>query len=316
MCTAITLKTRDFYFGRTLDIDVSYGESVCIIPRKYPFEFRKTGELSKHYAIIGMATLIDGVPLFYDAANEHGLCMAGLNFPHNAYYYPEKVGKENVASFEFIPWILCRCRTVEEARKSLLCINIADIPFSKAVLPAPLHWIIADKNSLIVVECMQGGMHIYDNPAGVLTNNPPFSEQLKNLDNYKHLRVDNKDNVLGKSIEPEAYCQGLGAVGLPGDVSSKSRFVRAAFGRAHSVCGGDEKSSVNQFFHLLSSVQMIRGLCKTDSGTWDISLYSSCINADRGLYYYKTYDDFEIKCIDMHTINLDGNTLKSINIFV
>ena len=113
MCTAATYKTKCHYFGRNLDYHISYGESVVVTPRNHPFEFRKMGRLDHHYALIGMATLAGDVPLYFDATNEKGLSMAGLNFPKNACYKPEMEGRDNVAPFEFIPWILGQCASVK-----------------------------------------------------------------------------------------------------------------------------------------------------------------------------------------------------------
>ena len=123
MCTAATYMTQDFYFGRTLDYEFSYGDEVTITPRNYPFSFRSGQMLKSHYAMIGMAYVAGSYPLYYDAINEKGLGMAGLNFVGNAYYTEEKQGKDNVAQFEFIPWILGQCATVKEARKRLEEIN-------------------------------------------------------------------------------------------------------------------------------------------------------------------------------------------------
>ena len=109
MCTAATYKTKDFYMGRTLDYEFSYGEQITITPRKYPFAFRHDGMPDTHYAIIGMAHVAGGYPLYYDAVNEKGLGMAGLNFVGNAVYAEVQDGKHNIAQFEFIPWILSRC---------------------------------------------------------------------------------------------------------------------------------------------------------------------------------------------------------------
>lgn len=306
MCTALSFTAQNHYFGRTLDLDCSYGEEVCVMPRRFPLSFRKMGDMPEHYAMIGMATVVGGIPLFYDAVNEHGLAMAGLNFPENAYYYPIAEGRDNVAPFEFIPWILGACKTVAEARMLLDKINIVNIPFSENLPLSPLHWMISDSEGSIVVETMRDGIHIHDNPVGVMTNNPPFEYQLFNLNNYRSLRTDNGENYFSDSIPLKNYCQGLGALGLPGDVSSMSRFVRIAFGRANSVCGGDEESAVSQFFHLLTSVEMNRGCCKTPSGKWDITVYTSCANTQRGLYYYTTYDNRQITCVDMHKTDLDS----------
>ncbi len=306
MCTALSYKPNEHYFGRTLDLDRSYGEEVCILPRRHPVRFRQLGQWEEHFAILGMAAVVGGVPLFYDGVNEHGLAMAGLNFPDNAVYHPLDPERDNVAPFELIPWILGQCRTVEEAVVLLAKGNIADISFSEALPNSPLHWMIADKKHSIVVESMADGLHVYQNPAGVMTNNPPFETQLFHLNNFRHLRVDNGENHFSKELLMENYCQGLGALGLPGDVSSMSRFVRIAFGRAHSVCENTEAAAVSQFFHLLGAVAMHRGICLTGEGTWDITVYTACMNTARGLYYYTTYDNQQISCVDMHKADLNG----------
>ncbi len=309
MCTALNFYTKDSYFGRTLDLDCSYGEEVCILPRRYPVKFRNAEESREHSAIIGMATVMEGVPLFYDAVNEHGVCMAGLNFPKNAYYAPIKDGKDNIAPFEFIPWVLCRCRCMADVKAILERLVITDICFSDTVPNSPLHWMICRGRESVVVESMRDGLHVYENPVGVLTNNPPFDYQLFNLNNYRNLRVDSGENTFAPNVTSAPYCQGLGALGLPGDLSSMSRFVRAVFGREHSACESDEGQSVNQFFHILSTVEMTRGLCVTDTGKYDITVYTSCMNTDKGIYYYTTYDNRAIRCVDMHSTELDAQAL-------
>ncbi len=310
MCTALNVTTKCHYFGRNLDLDRSYGEEVCILPRRYPLTFRKMEAIGEHYAIIGTATVVEGIPLLYDGANEQGLSMAGLNFPGNAYYGPCVQGKDNITPFEFIPWILGQCKTVAEARVLLDRICLVGIPFGEQLPLSPLHWIISDREASVVVESMKDGLCVHDDPVGVLTNNPPFAYQMFQLNNYRHLRPDTGEDHFAPGKPLEVYCQGLGGLGLPGDVSSMSRFVRAAFGASHSVCAEDEASSVSQFFHLLSSVEMVRGVCLTDGGHWDITVYSSCINTDRGLYYYTTYDDRRIRCVDLHRVDPDGETIS------
>lgn len=310
MCTAFSMNTKDNYFGRNLDIDRSYGEAVCVMPRNFPLDFRKMKKLSTHYAMIGMATMMDGIPLFYDAANECGLSMAGLNFPGNAHYFSCDESKDNVTPFEFIPWVLGQCQTVSDTKLLLGKINLISIPFSSTVPLSPLHWIISDRKASIVVEQRKNGLFIYDNPLGVLTNNPPFEYHLHNLKNYGDLRTDNKNVIREDNCDYVSYSQGLGAVGLPGDVSSMSRFVRMAFSKENSVCDDNELSSVSCVFHLLSNVEMIKGNCKTDDGTWDYTLYSACINARRGIYYYTTYENRQITCVDMHKTDLNADTIS------
>ncbi len=310
MCTALNLKTKNHYFGRTLDLDCSYGEEVCIVPRNLPLELRKKDTIYNHYAIIGMATVVENTPLFYDATNEFGLAMAGLNFPGNAYYEEVKEEKDNICQFEFIPWILGKCKNIEEAKILLKNINIVNIPYNDNLPVSPLHWIISDKESSIIVESMKDGLHIHENTTGVMTNNPPFEYQLFNLNNYRNLDIVNGENKFSSKVVLDEYCQGLGGIGLPGDVSSMSRFVRASFNKEHSVCNEDEISSVSQFFHLLNSVEMIRGVCKVPNGHYDITVYTSCMNTDQGLYYYTTYDNHQITCINMNHVDLNSNIIS------
>lgn len=216
MCTAATYKTADFYFGRTLDYEFSYGDEVTVTPRNYPFHFADQGELQTHYALIGMACVTEEYPLYYDAVNEKGLGMAGLNFVGNAVYNDWKEGRDNIAQYELIPWILGQCATVKEVRALLAKINITNRPFNEKFPLAQLHWIIADSAGTITVECVQEGLKIYDNPVGVLTNNPPFDEQMFALKNYMHLSAKSPVNTFAPGLELTPYSRGMGAIGLPG----------------------------------------------------------------------------------------------------
>lgn len=310
MCTAVSLNTADHYFGRNFDLEYSYKETVTITPRNFPLIFRKEKSLKSHYAMIGMAYVADNYPLYYDAVNEKGLSMAGLNFPGSAEYFEEKADKSNIAPFEFIPWILSQCADMNEAKGLLKNISIANIDFSKELPSTPLHWMISDKNASVTVESTERGLEIYDNPIGVLTNNPPFDIQLYNLNNYMALSVEPPKNNFSKETDFKIYSRGMGAIGLPGDLSSQSRFVKAAFTKLNSVCGDTENESVSQFFHILDSVEQQRG-CVRLGDKYEITIYASCCNTDKGIYYYKTYENSAITGVDMRRINLDGKELVS-----
>ena len=219
MCTAATYQTKDFYFGRTLDYEFSYGDEITVTPRNYPFPFRDSGEmLDNHYALIGMAHVAGNYPLYYDAINEKGLGMAGLNFVGNAVYREKAEDKSNVAQFEFIPWVLAKCADLEEAKKLLSNVNITNTQFSRQLPTAQLHWIIADKSGCIVVESVEEGVKIYDNPVGVLTNNPPFPEQMFRLNDFMHLSPKSPENRFSKDLRLRTYSRGMGAMGRPGDL--------------------------------------------------------------------------------------------------
>ena len=311
MCTALTLHTSDHYFGRNLDLEFSYRETVTITPRNYPLAFRNVPPFENHHALIGMAYVQKDYPLYYDATNEFGLSMAGLNFPGNAHYAPVSDEKNNVSPFELIPWLLGQCKSLSEVQPLLDNLNVCSVPFSQDLPRAPLHWIISDQEKSITLEAMADGLHIHENTPGILTNNPPFDYHMLNLANYMALSSLQPENSLSSLTPLNHYSRGMGGLGLPGDLSSPSRFVRAAFMKANSLCGGSEAESVGQFFHILDSVAHIRGSVQVTPGNYEISVYSSCCNMDRGIYYYKTYENSQISAVHMHHENLEGRTLIS-----
>lgn len=306
MCTAATYTSKDHYFGRTLDYEFSYHETVTITPRNYPFHFRKSPTLEQHYAFIGMAMVIEDYPLYYDATNEKGLSMAGLNFPGNTDYKPYAEGRDNITPFEFIPWILGQCATIAETKELLDRINLVKINFSEELPLSPLHWMISDKESSITVECVKEGLKVYENPVGILTNNPPFDFQMLHLSNYMNLTSKVAVSRFSDDLALDAYSRGMGAMGLPGDLSSASRFVKAAFTKMNSFSGESESESISQFFHILGSVAQQRGCVQVRDDQYEITIYTSCCNVDKGIYYYTTYENSQISGVDMYKEDLEG----------
>lgn len=311
MCTSIAMNTQDFYFGRTMDLDYEFHACVVVTPRNYPFLFRRTDALKRHYAMAGMAAVAEGCPLYAEAVNEKGLCIAGLNFPDNAYYPEEEARNQaNISPFELPHWLLGQCATVAEAKKLLAHTHLINLSFSRHLPLTPLHWHIADSQGSIVVESGKSGLMVYDNPAGVLTNSPAFDFQLQNLCQYTNLTPRTPDNCFSSLPDVRPFGQGLGSFGLPGDYSPASRFVRAAYLRMNSVCASDEQSSISQFFHLLDSVSITRGSVITQNDQYSITTYSCCMNATKGLYYYRTYTNNQITAVDMNRENLNSTNLK------
>lgn len=306
MCTAVSLQVKDHYFGRNLDLEGSFGEVVAITPRNYPFSFRAKETMYHHYAMIGMAHMDQGYPLYYEATNEKGLSMAGLNFPGNADYKPMQLEKDNIAPFELIPWILGQCANVKEAEILLSRLNIWKEKYSEQLPLSPLHWMVSDADSSIVIESVKEGLKLYQNPLGVLTNNPTFDIQLFQLNNYMHLSKGRPQNRFSDHLQLDTYSRGMGAIGMPGDWSSQSRFVKAAFVKMNSVCGSSEEEAVSQFFHILSSVEHPMGCVAIRDGLFEITIYSCCCNANKGIYYYRTYGNSQITAVDMHRENIEG----------
>lgn len=308
MCTAITYTANKHYFGRTLDLECSYGEGILIVPRQFPLSFRCAEAIKSHPAIIGMGIVAEGYPLFYDATNEEGLSMAGLNFPDNADYKPPKEGAYNVAPFEFIPWVLSRCSSVAEARRLLQHVNLVNIPFSEQWPLSPLHWILADREGSVTVETVRDGVRIYDNPVGVLTNEPPFDFHMTNLCHYLNLTREVPVNRFSDRVSLIPYSRGMGAFGLPGDLSSASRFVRAAFVKLNAAAD-ETVRDVSQFFHILGAVEQPRGCVVLEDGSLEMTVYTSCCDTEKGIYYYTTYQNRRINGVDLRKEDLGSAEL-------
>ena len=308
MCTASNYITDNHYFGRNFDYEISYNERVTVTPRKYELKFRKIDDIKTHYAIIGIAAGIDEYPLYYDACNVKGLAFAGLNFAGNAVYREFEEDMVNITPFELIPYLLGTCSSVSEAREALGKINLVNINFADELPLSPLHWMISDEVESIVVEPLADGLKVYDNPVGVLTNNPPFDKQLFYLNNYRGLSNKNPENTFG--VDLEEYSRGMGAIGLPGDLSSASRFAKVAFTRANSYSDNDEASSVGQFFHILGSVEQQNGCTFIDDpDLYEYTIYTSCYNTNKAILYYRTYHNSQITAVDLYRENLDSSEL-------
>ena len=311
MCTAVFCEG---YFGRNLDLEFSYGEAVTVTPRNFPFSFCHGRDMEQHFAMIGMAYAKGDFPLYYEATNEYGLSMAGLRFRDNCVYHPAVKGKINVASFELIPFLLGQCKTVDDAKELLLNMNITPDGISDELPPTPLHWMIADNNSCLTVESVEEGLEIYENPVGVLTNNPPFPVQLWNLNRYMGVTAKPPKNQFASHLPLVPDSIGMGGMGLPGDFSSSSRFVRVAFVKNNGIFTGEEGERVNQFFHILDSVAQYKGCVQVGEADYEITRYSSCCNLQTGMYYYTTYEDRRIRGVGLFDVDYQGDTLIRLDV--
>ncbi len=309
MCTAITFSAAHPYFGRNLDLEYTYDEHVTVTPRSFSFSYRHLPTVRTHAAMIGMATVVGGYPLYYDAMNEHGLCMAGLNFVGNASYQSFDDRKINLETFELIPYLLGQFQTVKAVKAAMNGIRLLGNSFRADLPSSALHWLIADRTESIVLECDRDGLHLYDAPIGVLTNNPPFPFQMSNLAAYRGLSAADPQNSFCDALDLPLNSRGMGALGLPGDLSSPSRFVRAAFVKWNSVRPADPTEAIGQFFHILSSVEQQEG-CVRVGNAHERTQYSSCCDMDTGIYYYRTYANSQICGVDLFCESLDTNTLR------
>lgn len=311
MCTSFLYPASGGFFGRNLDLDTAFGEQVVITPRGYHFPMKNGSEFRTKQALIGMASVQGTYPLYAEAVNESGVAMAGLNFPGQAIYNDASGELENVTPFELIPRVLGDVRSLKEAKELLRSIRLLAVPFSDGMPLAPLHFMICDRTGAIVAEPVEGGLKLYEDPYLVMTNNPPFPFHDWNMKSYRRLDAKSGEQSFGAESSPRGgesswngvqfllppYAAGMGSIGLPGDLSSASRFVRAAFHLANSVCGTDGSAPVTEVFHILDAVSMTNGSVRTDTGGLDITRYSCCIDMKTGTYYYKTYWNSRITAV-------------------
>ena len=313
MCTAIAICNKEFYFGRNMDIEGRFGEHIVTVPRRYPFFFRRAGDMICHYAMVGTAAVVEGYPLFADAMNEKGLCMAGLSFPGNAVY--GEVREDDVfqiSPFELIPWVLGRCSSVGEARQLLEKTRVVSIAFSENLDLTPLHWCVADKSGSLVIEPTEQGLMLYEDPVGVLTNNPTFPAHLADVDAYGNLSPCSP----GARISEEAgyFSLGLGGVGLPGDYSSRSRFVRAAFLKKHLQEETEREGRIAQVFQLLTTVAPPRGVVLDDNGLAHYTTYSCCMCGDDLTYYHRATERLCPLAVVLDETTMEGDMLKAVKL--
>lgn len=315
MCTALSIKSKNnkWFFGRNMDLSYNFNQSVMLIPRNYKFQDKVTGDMiTNNRAIIGIGTVIDDHPAIADAMNENGLACAGLNFAGYVYYEKEIVkGKINIAPYDFIQWVLSNHETVDEVKDAIKNIELVDIPINDKTPVSTLHWMLSDKTGKsIVVEKTKDKFSVYDNPVGVLTNNPTFDWHLTNLNEYMNIAPNQPKETKWSNQELKPLGIGAGTLGMPGDFASVSRFVRIAYIRDNMPDIEDDITAITQFFHMLDYVKMVKGGVITEDGLQDLTLYSSCMDQENGIYYYKTYDNNRINAVDMNKEQLEGDKIK------
>ena len=294
--------------GRNMDIEFPLEQKITITPRQYTLITKHQPPLKNHYAIIGMSTLVDNYPLYYDACNEYGLCMAALAFRGNAHYLPYSDERTNLSFYELIPFTLASCKNVREVLDLVGKVNLTSEQFNDDFPASPLHFFACDKDEAITIEPTHEGLKIYENPIGVLTNNPPFPSMLDYLSNFISLSTEEiTERALGDAAV-KADTRGLSAVGLPGDLTSPSRFVRTAFIKSNITASGSKESEISAAFHTLCAVEQQKGLVKVGAAL-EYTVYSAVIDMQSATYHYRTYDGTAINAISLRTLNLDSDSL-------
>lgn len=316
MCTGLSLVTKDnkHLFGRNLDVPATYGQQVQIVPRNFNWVnvVNKETYTSK-YACIGMGIVVENQPLLFDALNEKGLAGGGLNFTHFAKFNDAPVdGKTNISGSNFLYWALSNFSNLEELKEALNNLILTSIPVKAGLPVAGLHWIFTDlSGKSIVIEYMEDGMHVYDNPVGVLTNDPTFPWQLTNLCQYVTLntKTPTAKQVGDYTVKP--FGHGLNMCGMPGDASPASRFVRTVFFRDSVSEANDEITGVSAFFQVLTGVTVIKGSEVDANGDENYTVYKSCMCQESGTYYYTDYNNRRISAVCLSKADLDAKEIIS-----
>ena len=309
MCTGVRFSdaSGNMYFGRNLDWSTGYGQKVVVTPRGYKYKSAFLGEMANSPAIIGMGIVAENTPLYFDCANEHGLAVAGLNFPGYAAYAPEAIdGKTNVAAYEFPLWVALNFTSVDEVEKALSDIVIVAKPINDQYPVSELHWIIGDAKRSIVVEYTAAGMEIFKNDVDVLTNQPGYAWHKENMRNYMNLFPQMPKEVKWREAKFTAFGSGSLMRGLPGDYYSPSRFVRVAYLNTHYPVQADEASNVSRLFHTLTGVAMVDGAAAMADGQFEKTVYTGGYSTATQTYYYSTYEDPAIKSVALKDYDLDS----------
>ena len=312
MCTGVRFSDANgnMYFGRNLDWSVGYGQRVVVTPRGYKYKSAFLGEMTNSPAVIGMGIVAENTPLYFDCANEHGLAVAGLNFPGYASYAPDAVdGKTNVAAYEFPLWIALNFKTVDEAEKALKDVVIVAKPINDQYPVSELHWLIGDSKRSIVVEYTVNGMEIFENDVDILTNQPGYGWHKENLRNYMNLFPVMPKEIKWAKATMKAFGSGSLMRGLPGGFYSTDRFIRVAYLNTHYPVQSDETSNVSRLFHTLAGVAMIDGGAAMADGKFEKTVYTGGYSTATQTYYYNTYEDFTIKSVTLKDCDLNSTTL-------
>ncbi|QHZ45033.1 choloylglycine hydrolase family protein [Bacillus sp. NSP9.1] len=315
MCTSMTLATasREHLLARTMDFAFQLDGEVLLHPRHYKWKSEADGkEHEGGYAFIGMGRKLNNA-LFADGVNEKGLACAALYFPGYAVYEKEAQDQyHNIAPHEFVTWVLSQCRDVEEVKKAAASLAIVEREVALLKTVTPLHWILSDGSGRsIVVEPTAAGTQIHDNPVGVLTNSPEFPWHLTNLRNYIGLRPGQFTAKKVGKLTLSAFGQGSGLAGLPGDFTPPSRFVRAAYLKEHIKPVSGETEGVSAAFHILSNMNIPKGIVITEQGEDDYTQYTAVMCSETCSYYYHHYQNRQIQKVCLLDEDLDQRELKS-----
>ena len=330
-CTGIYLKASDnsIVNGRTIEFGTSLDMSLAIIPRNYTFTQKSTSvdpmNYKSVYAAAGVYCFDE--PRLIDGINEMGLCIGAFYFSGFAKYakITQKNCKHALSPIDFSNWILTNFASIEQVKEAIKEVVISDdILIPGAVLKdwkggqPPLHYIVYDKfDNCIVIEPFGDSLKVYENKLGVITNSPSFDFHLTNLNNYVNLSPKNVEtNKLGDYLL-KSFSQGSGMLGLPGDFTSPSRFIRAAFFSAGALTPFNSSEAVDQTFHILNQFDIPKGSISQEIRGkiyYDFTMLTTVKDTKNLESFFKSYKNQATQLIKLDTFDFNSKTIKTMKI--
>lgn len=341
MCTGIRLIAGDgtVVHARTMEFGSDIKSNVIVVPggsyvrtgtapklnvpkggQEELSEDQKGATWETNYASVGANAF--GLPIILDGLNEAGLAVGTFYFPTAAGYMPYSPSDKpkTIAPWELGSWILDQYQDVVEVKEHINKIVVADVVLPEFGFVPPTHYVVHDAGgNSIVIEYVGGKLNVHDNPLGVMSNSPTFDWHMTNLRNYVNFSVTNlpplelKSNVpplLLKSALPpvklEGFGQGTGMLGLPGDLTPPSRFVRAvAFSQSilpELIMNGAD--TVLQAFHILNNFDIPKGVARDrelheGEIAADYTIWTSANDLKAKRFYFRTYENSQIRMVDL-----------------
>ena len=326
-CTGLRLTAEDgtVVHARTLEFGVDLGSNVIMVPRGYTRTGTAPGgkpgmKWKTRYASLGANGV--GLPYIFDGLNEKGLAVGTFYFPTTAGYMEFEAGdaSRTLAPWELGSWLLENFADVEEVKANIGKVVVPEVVLDAWGFVPPVHWVVHDATGRsIVIEYVKGRLNVHDNPLGIMSNSPAFDWHMTNLRNYVNLEIRNSPTLKLGSVELKPLGQGAGMLGLPGDYTPPSRFVRiAAFSQAvlPSKTGWD---AVLQAFHVLNAFDIPRGVAREREKdahgniVADYTTWTSANDLKRKRFYFRTYDNSRIRMVDLMRMDLDGKKIITIS---
>lgn len=326
-CTGIRLSAADgsVIHARTMEFAVDIKSDVIMIPRGYA----RTGSTpdgkqglkwKAKYASVGANGV--GLPLIFDGLNEKGLAIGLFYFPGSAGYmrYNATDAGKTIAPWEMGSWMLENFATVEEVKANVGKVVVPDVVFEAWKSVPAVHYVVHDASGKsIVLEYVNGKLNVHDNSLGVLTNSPAFDWHMTNLRNYVNFSLVNAPPVQLGSVKLTGFGQGTGMLGLPGDFTPPSRFVRAVAFSQSTLPSKTGNDAILQAFHILNNFDIPKGSAreheKDEHGNIlaDYTIWTSANDLKAKRFYFRTHENSQIRMVDLMKMNIDAKEIATIS---